>query len=101
MKKAVRLYFILFITSMILASCTIEDSSDVNQEKIYADYEVFYNSNTDKTLAVAKFKFGGATGTVLQLTDPAQVTFNGDKLAFKPIYSGHIKEFAGRITEGR
>ena len=90
----------ILIASCVFMACPIEDSADVNQDKIYTDYEVFYNSNTDKTQVVAKFRFGGVTGTILELNDPAEVSFNGDKLPFKPVYGGHFKEYAGRITQG-
>ncbi len=93
-------YSLFIITLLFLSSCAKEDSSDVNQDKIYTDYELFYNKNTDKTVAVAKFKFGGITGTILELTDGATVTFNGDLLTYNAWYSGHVKEYAGMITSG-
>jgi hypothetical protein len=61
---------------------------------------VFYNQNTDKTWVVAKFRFGGPTGTILELDSTSYVTFNGDTLAYNPLYTGHFKEYAGRITSG-
>jgi hypothetical protein len=84
----------------ILTSCAKENASDVNQDKIYTDYEVFYNQNTDKTWVVAKFRFGGPTGTILELDSTSYVTFNSDTLAYNPLYTGHFKEYAGRITAG-
>ena len=95
-----RLILVTLAIITIFSSCTIEDSADVNQAKIYADYDLRYDANTDKTRVVATFKFGGATGTNLQLSDPAQVVFNGEKLPFKPIYGGHTKEFAGQVMSG-
>jgi hypothetical protein len=102
MKNSAYSPFLIFLfgSFVFFSACTIEDSADVNQDKIYADYEVFYNSNTDKTQVLAKFRFGGFTGTILELKEPAQVSFNGDLLPFKPIFGGHYKEYAGRITEG-
>ena len=47
---------LLALAALIMASCAKEDSSDVNQNKIYVDYEVFYNQNEDKTHAVARFQ---------------------------------------------
>ena len=79
---------ILFYASLTLfaailfMACPIEDSADVNQDKIYTDYEVFYNSNTDKTQVLARFRFGGATGTLLELNEPAEVYFDEDKPPF-------------------
>jgi hypothetical protein len=93
------------ITSLYLAlglftSCEKEKSSDVNQDKIYTDYEVFYDRNTDKSWVVAKFRFGGPTGTILELDSTAVVRFNNDTLAYNALFTGHFKEYAGRITTG-
>jgi hypothetical protein len=93
-------FFLSFFAVISIQSCTIEDSSDVNQDKIYTVYELFYNSNTDKTTAVAQFRFGGPTGTILKLTKPAYALFNGDTLSFTALYSGHIKEYAGLVNNG-
>lgn len=92
--------FTLLLSSLLFTSCEVENSSDVNQDKIYADYEVFYNSNTDKTQIVARFRFGGPTGTLLELTDPASVTFDGEELPFNVLFSGHVKEVSGELNGG-
>ena len=92
------LYVILCVG--FFASCERESSLDVNQDKIYTDYELFYNSNTDKTVVVAQFRFGGPTGTLLELMDPASVTFEGDVLSYNVLYNGHAKEYAGQLTGG-
>ncbi len=91
--------FMLFI-GLALTSCKPEDSDDVNQDRIYTVYELFYNSNTDKTVAVARFRFGNPTGTLLELKTPAYVLFNGDTLGYNYLYSGHAKEYSGLITSG-
>lgn len=83
-----------------LYSCNVEDSGDVNQDKIWTHYELFYNKNDDKTVAVARFRFGSATGTLLQLNEDASVTFNGQELEFNNWYFGHVKEFAGVVDSG-
>lgn len=82
------------------SSCEKESSLDVSQDKIYTDYEVFYNSNTDKSWVVAKFKFGGSTGTILELENPAFVLFENDTLPYNFFFNGHYKEYAGQITSG-
>ncbi len=99
MKKTLLIFGLILLS---ITSCQKEDSSDVNQDKIYCDYEIFYNKNEDKTHAVARFKFGSATGTVLELSDStdASVTFNGDVLPYNAWYNGHHKEYAGQLTSG-
>lgn len=103
MKRSKILFALLSMALLLvitLTSCETEDSADVNQDRIYTVYEAFYNSNTDKTWVVARFRFGGPTGTLLELNEPASVTFNGDELPYNVVFSGHYKEFAGRVTSG-
>lgn len=91
------LAFFLFAS---LYSCNVEDSGDVNQDKIWTHYELFYNANDDKTVAVARFRFGGPTGTLLELNEDASVSFNGNELGFNNLYFGHVAEFAGVVDSG-
>jgi len=84
----------------LLMGCNKEDSVDVNQDKIYTDYEMFYNANSDKTVVIARFRFGDATGTVLELSDGAHVLYNTDTLTYNNLYAGHAKEYAGEVTAG-
>ncbi len=100
MKKILFLGILTLSLPLAFTSCQKEDSSDVNQDKIYTVYELFYNANTDKTVAIARFRFGTPTGTLLEVTDPAAITFNGDALPYSLAYSGHAKEYAGLVTSG-
>ena len=100
MKKSIYLSLIVLAGTFIFSACQKEDSSDVNQDTIYTVYELFYNANSDKTVAISRLRFGSPTGTLLELTGSANVTFNGDDLPYSPLYSGHAKEYAGKISGG-
>lgn len=91
---------LMALALLFTTSCAKEDSVDVNQDKIYTDYEIYYNENTDKTQVAARFRFGGATGTILELSDGANVTFNGTALPYNGLVGGHFKEYAGKISSG-
>jgi hypothetical protein len=93
-------YLLFPAFALLLAACQSENSDDVNQDKIWAEYELFYNSNTDITYAKATFKFSNALGTNLQLTAPSTVTFNGQTLVYKSVLAYYEKEFAGLVTSG-
>jgi len=97
--KAIKLFFFCMLLAG-LNSCNVEDSGDVNQDKIWTHYELFYNANDDKTIAVARFRFGSATGTLLQLNEDASVTFNGEQLPWDQWYFGHVMDFAGLVDSG-
>jgi len=100
MKKLIGAIIIAISLPMLISSCQKEDSADVNQDTIYTVYELFYNENSDKTVAICRLRFGSPTGTLLEAIDPAGVTFNGDILPYSAAYSGHAKEYAGLITSG-
>lgn len=85
---------------LILTSCVRESSEDVNQDRIFTDYELFYNANQDKTYARATFRFSNATGTNLELANPSKVTFNGDMLTFNNVLAYYEKEYAGFVQSG-
>lgn len=94
----------LLTTSLLLGAlligCTVEDSGDVNQDRIWTRYELFYNANEDKTVAVARFRFGNPTGTLLELNENASVTFNGTEMEYDVWYLGHAMEMAGFVDSG-
>ncbi len=100
MKKLIYTILTLLSITLSISSCQKEDSSDVNQQKVYTVYELFYNQNSDKTIAIARLRFGGPTGTLLEATDPASVTYNGDPMPYSVLYSGHAKEYAGKLSGG-
>ena len=90
----------LLIGTLTLFSCEGEDSAEVNQDRIYTDYELFYDADEDITRAIARFRLGSRVGTVLQLNNPALVTFDGEELTYNATFLGHVKRFAGRKTGG-
>lgn len=99
--KMKKLFYLTLGAGLLLASCAKEDSADVNQDKIYTEYELFYNQNQDKTHALAQFHFGGPTGTLLELDSAgANVTFNGTTMPYSAVWGAHHLEFAGNITSG-
>ncbi len=99
-KTAIILGLASAIAMFIVTSCARENSEDVNQDRIYCEYELFYNANEDKTYARAIFKFGNALGTLLELTDPSVVKFNGNELTFKTALAYYEKDYAGFIQSG-
>lgn len=93
-------FFILITVAVALSSCSVEDSGDVDQDRIWTRYELFYNANDDRTIAIARFRFGSQTGTLLQLNEDASVSFNGMELEYNDWYLGHTMEMAGFVDSG-
>ncbi|MBN8677004.1 MAG: hypothetical protein J0M29_02195 [Chitinophagales bacterium] len=96
-------YFLFSLTLSIVllaTSCQRESSADVNQDRIFTHYELFYNANEDITYARAWFRFGSITGTLLELADPSVVSFEGDKLSFNKVLAFYEKQYAGFKSSG-
>lgn len=94
------LAFAILLPAFMFNSCKKENSDTVDQDKIWAYYEVYYDKNQDKTFARATFKFSNALGTNLQLSAPATVSFNGDVLIFQNALAYYEKQYAGFISGG-
>lgn len=98
-----RIYFpFLLILVLVFTSCAKQDSSDVNQAKIWTEYVASYNKANDVTDIVARFRFGGATGTLLELSDTtgASVYFNNQKMPYDALWGAHHLQIAGNVMTG-
>jgi hypothetical protein len=106
MKKSTTLRFsrfalgLMFITAFALTGCLREDSENVNQDRIWGHYELFYDGNDDVTYVRATFRFGHALGTKLELTEPSNVKFNGSEITFRPALAMYERSFPGFIPSG-
>jgi hypothetical protein len=88
-----------FVAALVLfsfAACETEDSGTVDQTRIFTYYEIFYDKAKNTTTAVAAFRFGNGLGTLLDLTSPSEVSFNGDVLTFNATLGRYEKEYAGQ-----
>ena len=91
--------FAILLPAFTFNSCK-KDNNTVDQDKIWAYYEMYYDKNQDKTFARSTFKFGNALGTPLQLSAPATITFNGDVLIFQEALGYYEKQYTGFISAG-
>lgn len=88
----------LLIVGLGLQSCESEASDTVVQDRIFAEYELFYNANEDKTYARTTFHFGNLTGTRLELSNPSTITFNGEPLDWRPVLAYYELALPGRVA---
>jgi hypothetical protein len=95
---AVLLLALPLLTGAAGRGCGGEDSSVVRQDRIFTQYWLYYDANTDVTYARATFRLGNALGTLLELTDPAKVTFNEKALAYVDVPGWHEAQFPGKVT---
>lgn len=97
MHTRISLLSVLFSFFFLFAACESEESVNVNQDKIYTEYRLVYESNQDKSFARSTFRFGSPTGTQLELSSPASVSVEGDPLTWRPLLAYYDKSYAGVI----
>lgn len=85
----------LLATAMVVSACARDVSMNVNQDSIFTEFRIVYDDDQGKSFARAAFKFSGATGTILELSAPAEVTVDGEAMAWKPLLGYYEKEYAG------
>jgi hypothetical protein len=73
---------ILALLTVLFAceSNEIGESRDVNQDKIYMDYDISYAEGDENVMLNLQYRFAGSAGTTLVLNDPSQVSLDGEKL---------------------
>ncbi|HPD65142.1 MAG TPA: hypothetical protein P5050_05695 [Bacteroidia bacterium] len=100
MKNLFILICLITGTILFLANCQRETSDNVNQDKIWTEYTLYYDANQDITYARAVFKFSNAAGTLLELKSPAEVRFEGEIMTYKPALSYYEKQMTGFVDTG-
>ncbi len=74
---------VIFLLIAGLFSCDsneIGESKDVNQDKIYMDYNISYTEGEDEVALNFQYRFAGPAGTTLVLNNPSQVKLDGEIL---------------------
>ena len=72
---------LLVITGLFACNSNeIGESRDVNQDKIYMDYNISYTEGDAQVALNFQYRFAGAAGTTLVLNKPSQVKLDGELL---------------------
>ncbi|MFM6926426.1 MAG: hypothetical protein ACKOU7_13045 [Ferruginibacter sp.] len=79
--KPVLAVIVLAMTGLFACnSSEIGESRDVNQDRIYMDYNISYTEGDDQVALNFQYRFAGAAGTTLVLNKPSQVKLDGEIL---------------------
>lgn len=104
MHRRLPLIVVALVSTLLLAAkgngCTAEDSSSVDQSRVYTGYWLVYDANANVTSARAQFRFGHSLGTPLELKEPATATFSGQAMAYNPLLQWHEVKQTGDTDGG-
>lgn len=87
--------FLIVILLMGLISSCRKDSSEIEQNRIYQEYDVVFNNQTGNTEVSATFREDDAFGKILRLTGGAKVYFNEQQISGK---SNFYETYAGFVS---
>ena len=96
--------FLIIILLIGLISACRKDSSEIEQNRIYQEYEVVFNNKTGNTEVSATFREDNASGKILRLTGGAKVYFNEQQISgksnFSRTYSGFVSPVKIEFVDG-
>lgn len=92
---ATALLSVLFFTA-----CKKEASVNIDQNRIYSDYEVTYSQMTNRTVSQAIFRVDSKSGKKIELTYPSRVGFNGENLAWRNLGGVYESQRSGNHLNG-
>lgn len=70
------------------------------QDTIHTRYVLENNENSDIIYTRAQFRFGSATGTILELSEDSEISFNNENLTWKPLLAFYESVIAGNVGTG-
>jgi hypothetical protein len=104
MKKII---FLLSATAIayLFPSCVSNETANsdtVKQSEIYQSYTITYDEGEMELSATAFFRFGGSSGTTLNLVKPSNITFNGTEMSMgKNIFTGTFYEINQQVEPSK
>ena len=81
LKKLFAITLSIFASSYILVSCgSLEttDDTEINEDSIYGSYSASFDAGEQEVKRYVQFRFDGSTGNTIRLTEPAQITVDGE-----------------------
>lgn len=91
---------LLTLFSGIFAACQKDRIANINQDKIYIDYQLYYNEDNQITTVSVLFKKKDNNGSLLKLSSKSKISFNDDVLPYNSELSCYQKEINGKIETG-
>lgn len=86
--------FALLLLAMSFQACR-KDSTEVEPDRVFAQYELIYDQFNNQTTAEVRFRVGNETGRTIILEGGANVTLNGQRL--EPAGGRYSRVFQGLV----
>lgn len=86
---------ILFFTS-----CQREESINIDQSRIYTEYEYTYDAEQSQSIMNASFRLDNNGGKRIELSFPARVAFDGESMSYRSAFGDYQLKRTGSLING-
>ena len=91
---------IALMSLLFFTACKKEASINIDQNRIYSDYEVTYDQMSNQTTSQAIFRVDHNSGKKIELTYPARIGFNDENLAWRNLGGYYNVKRSGNHLNG-
>jgi len=88
------------MTVLFFSSCKREESINIDQNRIYSNYDFVYDANSNKSSVTATFRLDHSSGQKIELSYPSRVSFNGEGMAWKGALGHYSLNRSGNLNGG-
>jgi len=99
MKRSYTIGFAL-LSILFFTACKKEASINIDQNRIYSDYAITYNQESNITKVSATFRVDHNSGKKVELTYPSRVGFNEQAMAWRNLGGFYETQFSGNVMHG-
>lgn len=91
---------IAMISVLFFTACKKESSINVDQDRIYSNYNVVYDQHSNRTSVNATFRVDHNSGKKIELTYPSRVGFDGEAMSYKKLAGYYDLSRPGYLLNG-
>lgn len=91
---------IALLSILFFTACKKEASINIDQNRIYSDYDVVYDQTSNQTTAQAIFRVDSKSGKKIELTYPARVGFNDENMDWRKLGGYYVSKRSGDFLNG-
>ncbi len=93
-------FAIAILSVLFLTACKKEASVNIDQNRIYSEYELVYDQESNQTTTSAIFRVDHSSGKKIELVYPSRIGFNGESLAYRKMLGQYDNVRSGNNLQG-
>jgi hypothetical protein len=88
---------IALVSVLFFTACKKENSVNIDQNRIYSNYDIEYDQHSNQTSVKATFRVDHNSGQKIELTYPSRVGFDGETMSYKKIMGQYTFNRSGNV----